>query len=171
MKNKKERIIADSYDKERDPVFGDDLKCEFNIRIAAINQMYGWLYEQGILKKASFEFKDYSEATYFAIDAKALAPYRKAMEASGVPNANIAVHHIFDEFYTPCLYSGAISLSWPMLTYREVDGVTHRSCECEYIREMRTSAAIDVGAIALEKGPKAAISEAFRLLEFEPSDL
>ena len=170
-KRKQERIIADCYCKKGPRQFGDDKDDPFNKRVAAVNAMYGWLYDQGILQKKAFEIRDYSDATYFAIDTSALAPYRKAMEASGVPDADIAVQNIFDEFYTPCLYSGAIELSWTMLTYRSFSGTVERSWECEYIRDLKSHIVLDIEAIKNKKGTKAAISEAFRLLEFEPSDL
>lgn len=168
---KQERIIADCYCKKGPRRFDDDVNDPFNKRVAAVNAMYGWLYDQGILTKKAFEVRDYSDATYFAIDVSTLVPYRKAMEESGVPDADIAVQNIFDEVYTPCLYSGAIELSWTMQTYREFSGTVERSWECEYIRDLNSCAVLDIEKIKKKKGIKAAISEAFRLLEFEPSDM
>ena len=96
------RIISDAYVKENKRIWGTDPTTEFNQKILAVNNMYGWLYNQGLLEKVCFEFKDYSDGVEFALDVKDLEPYRSEMEACGVDGATLAVRHIFDEPYTPC---------------------------------------------------------------------
>jgi hypothetical protein len=166
-----QRIICDTYCKDKAPMFGKDPSDSFNQRIAAVNNMYGWLYKQGILKKISFEWRDYSDITFFALDVDSLKSYRKAMENSGVPNAMLALHHIFDEEYTPCLYSGAIELTWTMLTYRDFEGTVERSWECFIVRDLNSVAAIDIQLCREKEGTRAALKLAFELTGFYPSDL
>lgn len=166
-----ERIIVDSYIKGEKQLWTAAPAEEFNRKIVAVNDMYGWLYAQGILKKVSFEFKDYSDVSFFAVDVKELSPYRAAMEQSGVKNARLAVEHIFDVEYTPCLYSGAIELSWTMFSYRDFDGTVGRSWECELCRHLDAVGVTDVAEIKDEKGIKEAVKYAFEISGFEPSDL
>lgn len=170
-----ERIICDSFDKERAPVWKfneqSEKTIEFNRKIKAVNDMYAWLYEKGVLEKISFEFKDYSDSTYFAFDVKDLEPYRKDMENAGFQDTTLAVRHIFDEKYSPCLYSGAIELTWPMITYRDFDGTVSRSWECGLCKHMSSIGVLDVEAVREKQGVKAAVKLAFELSEFEPSDL
>lgn len=102
------RIICDTLWKVDKPLYGKDPNGTFNQRITAVNDMYRWLYENEILHKTAFEFHDLPDNVVFALDATALTPYRAAMGESGLSNASLAVHHIFDEAYTPCAYSGVI---------------------------------------------------------------
>lgn len=166
-----ERIICDRYQKIEKPLFGDDLNAEFNQKIVAVNTMYGWLYEQGLLEKVSFEFKDYSSATYFAFDAQDLLPYREAMESSGIDGAKLAASHIFDVEYSPCIYSGSIELSWTMFSYRSFDGTVSRSWENELCRHLNSSAVLDVAAAREAKGVKAAVQLSFELSGFKKTDM
>lgn len=169
-----ERIICDSFVKDEVKLW--DLEPEsvntktFNRKILAVNNMYMWLYEQGILDKIAFEMKDYTNITYFAFDVKNLEPYRNAMENCGVEDAAIAVQHIFDEKYSPCLYSGAIELTWTMFSYRDIDGTVGRSWECELCRHLNAGAVLDVGDIKEKQGVKAAVKHVFELSGFEPSN-
>lgn len=166
------RIISDTYIKGEKRIWDLDMdnpkNQEFNRKIIAVNEMYGWLYEKGILRQASFEFKDYSDVSFFALDVKDLEPYRSVMEQCGLKDAALAVHHIFDKEYTPCLYSGAIQLGWTMSTYRDVDGCIGRSWETDLIQHLNVGPIYDVLALQKEKGVKAAVSKAFELSEFEP---
>ena len=155
------RIIADIYTKGSKHIWGDDPGDEFNQRILAVNDMYGWLYNQGILEKVSFEFKDYDDATFFALDAKDLAPYRVEMEASQAKGAALAVRHIFDEDYTPCTYSGAIELGWTMMSYRSVDGCVGRSWECGLVKGLNTDGIYEVADVRDGQGVKAAVQFLF----------
>ena len=170
-----ERIICDSYSKGEKNLFKfnpDSLDTQkFNQKIAAVNNMYGWLYDQGILQKVAFEIRDYSDVTYFAFDAKDLESYRDEMMQSGVQDADLAVAHIFDVDYQPCIYSGTIELSWTMRSYRDFDGTVGRSWECDLIRHLNSSAVLDVEAVKNEKGIKEAVKLMFELSGFEPSDL
>jgi len=163
------RFIVDTYSKDESRFFGDDPNNPLNTRIKAANAMYGWLYEKGILEKESFEYKDYRTATHFAIDAEKLRPYRTEMENSGLPDAKLAAHHILDETYTPCLYSGAIQLTWPMSTYRNVDGSVGRSWECSLITSLNTRGIYEISDIREAQGTKAAISALFSKFIWEPT--
>jgi hypothetical protein len=166
------RIIADSYMKENPQLYTvrpDDLRGqEANREILAVNAMYGWLYREGFLRQVSFEIRDYPEVTHFAFDTKDLEPYRAAMENSGVKDADLSVRLIFDEKYTPCIYSGAIELTWSMKTYRSNSGCVSSSWECAFVRWLNTEGADEVSAVQREKGSRAAISKAFELLKFKP---
>jgi len=165
------RIISDSYIKGTKQIWGNDPSDEFNRRILAVNNMYGWLYQQGILKKVAFKMKDYSDIAYFAFGVNDLLQYRRLMEKSGLPDAALAVHHIFDEEYRPCIYSGAIELGWTMRTYRDFDGTVGRSWECDLVRHLDSPSVLDIVQIQEQEGIRAAVHSVFELSEFEPSDL
>lgn len=166
------RIISDTYEKGEKYIWKRDkdnpVNQEFNRKIVAVNDMYGWLYEKGILRDVSFEFKDYSDMSYFALDVKDLEPYRAQMEQSGVQDASLAIKHIFDEEYTPCLFSGAIQLGWTMRTYRDVDGCVGRSWETGLVQHLNSSVVHDIFDVQREKGVRAAVSKVFDLSGFEP---
>lgn len=166
------RILCDQYDKGEKSIWDLDpdhpSTQEFNRKILAANRMYKWLYEQGILKSVSFEFKDYSNITYFALDTAELRPYRSQMENSGALDAGLAVHHIFDEKYTPCFYSGAFQIGWTMMTYRDTDGMVSQSWECGLVKQLQTSDVLEVLNIQRQKGVKAAVHAAFEICGFIP---
>lgn len=170
-----ERIICDSYVKGEKRTWDLDKdnpkNQEFNRKILAVNNMFGWLYQNGILQDVSFQIKDYSDITYFAFDAKDLEAHRDAMAASGIPDSDLALRHIFDEPYTPCLYSGAIELTWTMMGYRDFDGSVSRSWECDLVKHLSADAVLDVEQIKDKKGVKEAIRAAFAYSDFEPSDI
>lgn len=151
------RIISDTYIKQNKQTWGDDPNSLFNRRILAVNNMYGWLYEKGILEKVSFVFKDYDGTAYFALNASDLLPYRKEMEKAQIDGAALAVRNIFDEPYTPCVYSGAIELGWTMSTYRSVDGMVGRSWECGMIQHLNTEGIYKISDIRDKLGVKAAV--------------
>lgn len=165
------RIIVDAYEKDEKQLFGKDDKDPFNEKIIAVNKMYGWLYNEGILKKISFEFKDYSDITHFAFDVRRLVRYKKAMLQSGIDGAELAVQHIFDEDYAPCRFCGAITLGWTMRTYRDNCGCLGSSWECENCNKLDTEAVSNIRYKKKQKGIKEAVKLSFKLLEFEPSDL
>ena len=157
------------YVKEDKHIFGNDPNTDFNQRILAVNDMYAWLYDNGILQKVSFEFKDYEDCAYFALDTKDLLPYRKEMEASRLDKAALAVRYIFDEPCTPCVYCGAIELGWTMSTYRSVDGCVGRSWECSLIQELNTKSIYDISDIRKEKGIKAAVKALYGKMDWNPT--
>lgn len=167
-----ERIIYDVYSKGEKEIW--DLEPEkennkkFNRKIIAVNNMYGWLYEQGILREVSSKFKDYDDMTFFVLDVKDLGIYREQMENSGVEDAALAVQHIFNEEYSPCKYSGAIQLSWIMFTYRDFDGTVGRSWECGLVKGLSSPTVLNIRELRETKGVKAATEEAFDLYGFEP---
>lgn len=164
-----ERIIVDTYSKQEKQTWGNDLNDAFNRKILAVNDMYGWLYDQGILEKVAFQFKDYEDATHFALDAKDLAPYREQMKISGLPEARLAVHHIFDENYSPCVYSGAIELGWTMMCYRGVDGCVGRSWECDLIKSLNTDGIYEVAKVKDDQGVRAAVTTLFGQFDWKPT--
>ena len=155
------RIICDVYQKEHKQLWGDDLNDAFNQKIMAVNNMYGWLKDAGILENISFEFHEQPQSVCFAFDVKDLAPYRDSMEKCGIAGSSLAVRHIFDENYTPCHYSGAIQLGWSMFSYRDVDGYVGRSWECDLIKGLNNNAIYDVQDILTGQGVKAAVQKLF----------
>lgn len=165
------RIISDCYWKGDKPLLGPDPNTEFNQKISAVNALYGWLYEQGILEKVSFEFKDYSNVSYFALDAEDLLPFREQMACSGVHNVQKAIYAIFDEPYKPCLYSGTIEPGWTIATYRDVDGSVGRSWETNLVQFLNTKGIYEVYDALITKGPKSAASTMFGLHSWYPSDI
>ena len=169
------RIICDIYYKNEKKTWDLDLdnpkNQAFNEKILAINDMYGWLYHQGILEKTAFEFKDYSDMTYFAVDVKELEVYREDMMNSGLENARLAAKHIFDEVYTPCIYSGTIQPGWTMKTYRDYYGTVSSSWECELVKLMESETASEIYQIRKEKGVVEATKKVFEVTGFYPSDL
>ena len=156
-----ERIIMDSYVKQDKQIYGEDRDLAFNKRVLAINAMYGWLNEQGILEKIAFAYQDCPEDIHFVLDARDLEPYRKTMEESKVPEAALAVQHLLDEPYTPCVYSGAIQPGWLMNTYREMDGVVGRSWECGLVQFLNAGAVSEVSRVRAVAGVKAAVQKVF----------
>lgn len=155
------RIICDVYQKEDKHLWGDNPNDTFNQKIMAVNNMYGWLYDTGILENISFEFHEQPKCICFAFDAKDLEPYRERMENSRIDGSQLAVKHIFDETYTPCNYSGAIQLGWSMFSYRDVDGCVGRSWECDLIKGLNNKAIYDIQDIQTGQGVKAAVQKLF----------
>ena len=158
-----ERIIVDSYVKNFAPSADEFLTQEFIDRIVAVNTAYGYLYEKGILQKVAFEYVQQDENIYFAIDANDLLSYRKELEAAEIPNIALATREIFDEHYTPCLYSGAIELTWTMATHRDFDGTVERSWEIEPCRHLESNQVLDVREVLESKGVKEAVKYVFSL--------
>lgn len=156
-----DRIICDIYFKNEKPLLGEDKNSTFNVRIQAVNDLYGWLYQKGLLEEASFQYQDLPSSVCFALSTEALLPFRNAMEQSGIANADLAVHHLFDEPYTPCMYSGAVELGWFMSTYRDVDGCVGRSWECALVQGLNMQAISEIRKVQTEQGVKAAVNKMF----------
>ena len=156
-----ERIICDTYYKKEKHLWSLDPENannrQFNRRILAVNHLYGWLYDNGVLEKTSFWFRDYENKVYFALDTKDLLPFRKNMEHSKVTDASLVVHHIFDEIYRPCMYSGAIQLGWTMATYRDNGGCIGSSWECDLVKMLQNRTVQKVLDIQNNQGIKDAI--------------
>jgi len=85
------RIICDSCYVKDKQIFGNDIHDSFNQRILAVNNMYRWLLEKGILQEAAFEMHAFSKGYAFAVDVSKLLPYRDEMENCQVPGAALAV--------------------------------------------------------------------------------
>lgn len=160
------RVIMDSFIKQNKQIYGTDESLDFNQRVLAVNKMYGWLNEQGILQKIALAYQNCPNEIYFALDAKALEPYRRAMEESNVPEAALAVRHLLDEPYTPCQYSGAIQPGWLMDSYRETDGIVGRSWECDLVKFLSARAANDVRSTYETGGVKAAVQKVFSMYDW-----
>lgn len=156
-----ERIICDSWFKNK-MLLGNDPNSKINIRITAVNDMYGWLNQRKLLKPLSFVWREFEGGIAFGLDVKELLPYREEMLQSGVKNADLAVNEIFDEDYQPCRFCGAIDLTWPMHTYRNEYGCTSRSWECNLVKCLTTRVADDVQWILECDGPIPAVEEVFR---------
>lgn len=165
------RIICDCYAKKEKKLLGDDPNTPFNQKIVSVNNMYGWLYKEGILEKVAFELKDYSDCTYFAFDVAALLPFREKMKESGVEGSALAIDYIFDCGHSPCEYCGAITLGYLMQTYRDFDGTVSRGWECLLCEGLASHAVLDVYQVKEEKGIKEAVKAAFDFANFKPSDL
>ncbi|MBE6610316.1 MAG: hypothetical protein E7634_06575 [Ruminococcaceae bacterium] len=158
------KIIVDSFVKDFSLTADKFFTEVFVNRVTAVNAAYGYLYEKGILKKVSFEYLEFDGCVMFALDTDKLLPYREEMEASGVQGMDTACSHIFDQEYTPCLYSGAVELTWTMSTYREFDGTTERSWEIEPCRHMESHQVLDVLDIRQKQGVCEAVKYIFKLL-------
>lgn len=167
-----ERIICDSFVISDLPEWKLEPESketrEFNRKIHAVNDMYMWLYNKGVLREVAFVMKDYGDTVYFAFDAKDLEPYRAKMEASGVKDADIAVQHIFDVEYTPCRFSGAIDLTWPMFSYRNIDEMVGRSWETSLCKHLNATGVLDVREVKEKDGARAAVKRLFELSGFVP---
>lgn len=161
------RIISDILIKDAKPILGRDPNTNFNQIITAINNMYVWLYNEGFLQKEAFCLKDYADATYFAIDVKDLEKYRKRMEDSNILGTSLAVEHIFDTPHTPCIYSGAIELSWTMKTYRNECGCVSSSWECELVRCLDNEKAYQIADLRKDRGVKAAVKKMFEITKWK----
>lgn len=165
------RIILDFFLKNKKSLWGTDPNTPYNKKILAVNAMYGWLYQQGILQKVCFEFRDYSVITEFAFDTADLMPYRTAMEQSGIENAHLAVTAIFDIDISPCNYSGAVQVSWTMCCYRDNGGCVGKSWECSLVQKLNMKEAQTVAQTYREHGAKQAVKAVFATFNWEPSDI
>lgn len=166
-----ERIIHDVYYKNGALQYGDDATSPFNTRVRAVNDMYGYLYNKGILKKEAFQSKDYPEALYFAVNTKMLEPFREEMLNSGIENADLAVKHIFDEKYDTCVYCGAITLGWLMVTYRDTCGCIGKSWECYGCKALNTSAVSKIGNVKYAKGVTEALKYEWSFFKWNDGEL
>ena len=165
------RIINDYHEKESDFVFDEKIMSkEHYDRIRAVREMYAFLYEKGILKEVSFEYRDYSDETIFALDAENLEPYRNEMINSGTYKAELAVKYIFDAKFTPCRFCGGLTLSQPMLTYRDNCGCIGRSWECDLCEYLNVDDLSKISRIKRKKGSKAAVSALWKLIKWEDED-
>jgi len=164
-----ERILCDFLVKGEKTVLQIKGAEELDRQFVAVNEMYRWLYLQGLLKECSFFYRDYADGVFFALDVEGLKPYRGQMERSGVEDASYAAELIFDTEITPCLYSGAIQLSCLMQTYREVDGCVGRSWECSLVQSLETSAAEAVLSSQRRCGVVGAVRRACSLTQWNPA--
>ena len=158
------RIINDYHRKQKELVYDEFMSKEFYDKIKSVREMYAFLYEKGILKEVSFEYRDDAQGTTFALDADKLEPYREEMINSGTYMADLAVYHILDAEYTPCVYCGSLELSWTMMTYRDNCGCIGRSWECGMCKALRGKDLCKVSEVEEEKGVKVAVSKLWDII-------
>ena len=151
------RIISDSLDHKKMGVCVGPEEILCKQRAFAVNRMYRWLYDKGILEEHSFRFKDCGDVVYFAVDVKRLEPYREQMMSSGVDGAEMAVESIFDAEYIPCRFCGAIQLTWTMNYYRDNGGCVGSSHECSVCTTLDNSKAKKAQDIMNKEGRIAAV--------------
>lgn len=163
------RILCDTWFQKKN-LWGNDPGIKLNIRITAVNEMYGWLNQRGLLKSLSFVWQEFVGGVAFGMDVENLLPYKEEMLHSGIKDAELAVREIFDEVYQPCRFCGAIDLSWPMLGYRDEYGCVSRSWEANLVRFLDTPAADAVWEVLECDGPVEAVKELFRRLYGQTSN-
>jgi hypothetical protein len=164
-----ERIICDCVSKNGPNLYGNDITTPLNKRMIMINNLYLWLYKEGILEKISFEYKDYDDATFFAFDAADLVPYVNNIVNSGIESAADALNLILFDKIQPCVFSGTRQPGCRMTTYRNNNGCVGRSHECELIQYLETGAASVVYGIKNEYNPRMATNILFRISMFDPT--
>lgn len=165
------RVINDFYKKDAEYNFDERIMSEnFYNRTKAVREMYEYLDQKGILKTASFEYFTNDYGTSFAVDTKDLECYREEMLNSGTYMPELAVRWIFDEEVTPCIFCGAIKLSWTMLTYRDNCGCVGKSWECGMCNEVDGRFASKIAEIRKKEGVKAAVSAHWADIDWERVD-
>lgn len=163
---RKERIICDCYLKGVN-VPSPDSNIIANREFAAVNKMYGWLYQEGILMKQAFAARDYQHVCHFGIDARDLAQYRAAMLASGIDDAALAVDILLDRDVTPCMYSGAITPGQPMATHRSTDTIVSKSWECSMMQLFSSEGANEILEISQRDCVKSAVATMFERIPWK----
>lgn len=165
------RMIVDYCIKDRSQkTFIGSPADQINKEMTAANDMYIWLYKEGILKKIAFEWKDYPDQVYFAFDVADLIQYRILMQKAPIENAGLAIELIFDRDLKKCVCTGGIQLGWPMHTYRNNNGCISRTLETSLTQILDNDAAREVQKVLRDQGPKCAIQKAFALNEWDVSN-
>ena len=163
-----ERIINDFWKKDTEIVTADEfVKKEYADAVTATRKMYGYLYEKGILEKISFLYRidiiDGQTGVSFAFDAEDLKPYKDEMLNSGIENADVAVERLLKKEIKPCLYCGAIQLSWTMMCYRDTYGCVDKSWECSMVQVLDSGKAEEVSDTLENKTTKDAVHKLWGL--------
>lgn len=151
----KSRIICDYYWK------GPKNIQENHPEVIAIHDIYEWLYNNGILMKEASVAKDYDTGCHFCLNAAKLEPYRQQMLDCGIMNAALAVEILLDRPIAPCRFTGSITLSGPMASYRSVDGIVSSSWECYMIQFFDIEGAMEVYDVLQRDGAEAAVAAMF----------
>ena len=159
-----ERIIVDTYVIDWQPQIDEYHTSEYINRVISVNSAYGYFYQKGILKEVAFEYEEYNGCVLFALDADELLPYRNELESAENSEFASAAREIFDEHYSPCLYSGAIELTGAMQTFREFAGTVECSWEIEPCQHMDSCQVLDVLEIKEKQGVREAVKYIFKLL-------
>ena len=166
------RMIVDYCIKDRSQkTFIGSPADQINKEMTAANDMYIWLYKEGILKKIAFEWKDYPDQVYFAFDVADLIQYRILMQKAPIENAMLAIELIFDRDLKKCVCTGGIQLGWPMHTYRNNNGCISRTLETSLTQILDNDAAREVQKVLRDQGPKCAIQKAFALNEWDVNQI
>ena len=130
--------------------------------------MFRWLYEKGILKKISFLYKEEKDNICFALDTDDLIIYKNQMENSGVRGSAVACNRIFGKGgykTSPSIYSGAVSLTWTMMDYRDISGCVTKSWELLDEKYLTNDSLSVISAIREKHGAKAAVKAIWDLYD------
>lgn len=130
--------------------------------------MFRWLYEKGILKKISFLYKEEKDNICFALDTDDLILYKNQMENSGVRGSAVACNRIFGKGgykTSPSIYSGAVSLTWTMMDYRDINGCVTKSWELLDEKYLTNDSLSVISAIREKHGAKAAVKAIWDLYD------
>lgn len=158
------RIINDNFTRGMIPAW--DLNCEhestikFNREIRAVHLMYAYLDSKGILKHISIRYIGDDTGASFSFDVEVLTPYKEQMLNSGIEDAELAVHLIFDEKRCQCYMCGGIQLGWTMHTYRDWGNVS-ASRECWICKHLDNKAISEISDKRKTLGSVAAIEYAW----------
>ncbi len=157
-------IIVDYYSKNGPDLYPTNYRG-INDRIKTMHDFYSILYNSGMLKNIAFEYKEYDDVVYFALEVKKLGAFFDANIDNEVVIS--AASHFLIGSMAPCNMSGAIQPGAVMSTYRDNNGCVGRSHECTIVQQLDTQAC---GMIYDEKkrcGVKDAVSLAFSLYCFK----
>ena len=158
-------IIADFFIKDgKNNTYGGCVNDETRKLLDGLRMLYRVLYDTGILKKISFQYKDYSDIVYFAFDTKDLMEYYKTLSVM-IPNLNALLAYIIS--HGTCVVCGATQPSSSMMTYRTVDGMTSKRRECWYASELNNEAVAMIRDEKDTNGVEAAVNLAFDMAGFK----
>ena len=138
---------------------GDDVRTP---EIRAVSAMYNYLHTKGILENISMKYFGDDNGAIFTFDAEKLEPYREQMLNSGVENAEMAVDCIMDRKFKPCIYCGAITPGWYMMTYRDNCGCVSKSWECGMCKNFNNETVHTVSEKRQDLGIESAIEELWK---------
>lgn len=155
----KKKVICDTliYDNEelvlcetKSSVLSEKTKEVFQI-LNANRQALAYLYEKSILATISdylMEIKGENPGRdiYFVCDIDKMLPYQAELKERFPEN------DIFEE-RTPCIYSGCVSVTSTMSTYRETCGCVGKSWEVGLIKNLDGQTASKIAAVKKALGP------------------
>lgn len=163
-------IINDSFIKGEKHLFNFEPESEstklFNCRITAANEFYRYLYERGTLKAKSFEWKEYSDIVYFALDTQQLDP-EDIPTPEQIKDFELISENFLNGNPAACHGCGAVEMAWMMLTYRDNDGTVSRSCECELCKYETNDRLYEIREERRKKGTRSAVKMLWNGIEWE----